>query len=262
MVRSFSVAVVALTIALGLATPPARAEGGDDLAGALARGTAEEVEALLAKGADVNRADGEGHTPLMWAVGKNDVALVKVLLRYGADVHRRTRYGRSALDMAKAYNNPEIQRLLGEQARPTPAAPEPRLASSLAVVQRVAAGQIDYVDATGAAHTAALPAPKDPWLAGGTSLLAPGLGEILNGDHLLGGSLLAANVAAFLLQAYAGPGTQALFAATRVAVNAGSVAGAAWRAEQLNRDRQAMLSIGAGAVPTREQQELLDRYRP
>ncbi len=71
------------------AAPPADSPVAD----AAMRGDAEAVEALIARGADVNIPQGDGMTALHWASERADAALVRVLLDAGADVTPVTRIG-------------------------------------------------------------------------------------------------------------------------------------------------------------------------
>jgi hypothetical protein len=58
------------------------------------------AEALLERGADINRGGPEGMTPLMMAAGYGNDDMVDLLLRRGADPNRKTAYGATALDFA------------------------------------------------------------------------------------------------------------------------------------------------------------------
>ena len=74
-------------------------------------GEAEEVRALLGRGADVNAADRDGWTPLMEAASKGHAAVVRLLLDAGADASARSKAGWTAL-RAAARGNPVVLELL------------------------------------------------------------------------------------------------------------------------------------------------------
>jgi outer membrane protein assembly factor BamB len=71
----------ALLLTLALPLVPAR----DDLHDAARRGDVKAVEALLAKGADVNARNRFGATPLWFAAYKNRAEVVRLLLAHKAD---------------------------------------------------------------------------------------------------------------------------------------------------------------------------------
>ncbi|MDD2904076.1 MAG: ankyrin repeat domain-containing protein [Syntrophales bacterium] len=93
-------------------TPPAEQEAAkrSSLLIAAAAGRTDNVELLLAKGADANARGDNSLTPLMLAAraGKKDT--VKLLLKRGADANARDRTGNRALEYAKA--NEELMNLL------------------------------------------------------------------------------------------------------------------------------------------------------
>jgi quinoprotein dehydrogenase-associated probable ABC transporter substrate-binding protein len=72
------------------------------------------VQALLAKGADVNARNGGGVTALMIAAANGRDDLVETLVRAGADVKARTERGDTAMSIARAKGNEKVIRLLGE----------------------------------------------------------------------------------------------------------------------------------------------------
>src|SRR5215813_9891511 len=74
----------ALVIALLCAFPL-----GDDLWETAKKGDAAAVEALLAKGADVNAKTEYGATALHFAADKGHVEVVKVLLKHKADINAK-----------------------------------------------------------------------------------------------------------------------------------------------------------------------------
>ena len=86
--RGFRLSAGAVALLLW-AAPPADSPVAD----AAMRGDAEAVEALIARGADVNVPQGDGMTALHWAAERADAALVRVLLEAGADVGAVTRIG-------------------------------------------------------------------------------------------------------------------------------------------------------------------------
>ena len=58
------------------------------------------MEALLAKGAEVNARNAHGWTPLHVAAAGGDAAVAALLLKHGADVHARSHIGATPLDNA------------------------------------------------------------------------------------------------------------------------------------------------------------------
>ncbi len=61
----------------------------------------EITAALLAANADVNTTDNRGMTPLMWAAAYGAPATVKVLLDAGADATAKNKQGKTSLDIAR-----------------------------------------------------------------------------------------------------------------------------------------------------------------
>jgi uncharacterized protein len=72
------------------------------------------VKTMLAKGADVNAKDSTGSTPLMWAAYSevDDPSILKMLRSAGAEVNVKNSYGESALTWAKRNGETSIVRLL------------------------------------------------------------------------------------------------------------------------------------------------------
>ena len=74
-------------------------------------GHATTVRALVAKGADVNRANDKGQTPLAGAVFKGEDDVVQALVDGGAD----PRGGQpSAIDAARMFGREDYLGLLGK----------------------------------------------------------------------------------------------------------------------------------------------------
>ena len=61
------------------------------------RGHIEVVEALLAAGADTEKADGQGYTALMRAAEKGHIGVAEALLAAGADKEKLDSRSRTAL---------------------------------------------------------------------------------------------------------------------------------------------------------------------
>ena len=73
------------------------------------RGDVEEVQRLLAQGADVNEAYGDGMTALHWAAERGDLRVAEVLIAAGASVEAGTRIGRyTPLHIAAKAGRPEV----------------------------------------------------------------------------------------------------------------------------------------------------------
>ena len=76
------------------------------------KGDTDQVQALLAKGADVNAKDNDGFTALMWAAFYDRTETVQALLAKGADVNAKENHGATALMGAKRKGHKEIVRIL------------------------------------------------------------------------------------------------------------------------------------------------------
>lgn len=93
---------------------------GSPLGRAIVNNQLETVKLLLAKGADVNRADGLGLTPLHYAasVPYDEPAVVAALLAAGASRQATDKQGRTALELARTYQHTAVARALEGQALP------------------------------------------------------------------------------------------------------------------------------------------------
>jgi len=76
------------------------------------RGNTQEIDQLVAKGADVHAKTKAGDTALYWAVINQHKAAVVLLLSHGADVNARNSGGRTALHEAADNGDLEIAEIL------------------------------------------------------------------------------------------------------------------------------------------------------
>ena len=99
---------VGLAFILALAAvAPVHADATDDLLAAAKGGTASEVSAVLAAGADLNARGERGNTPLHEAARHNpEPSVVAALIKAGADPNVRNEHGDTPLHSA-AWRNPE-----------------------------------------------------------------------------------------------------------------------------------------------------------
>ena len=79
---------------------------------AVLNGRTDEVETLLAKGADANGTPTDGNTPLILAARDGNVEIAGLLLAHGADVNASGYSGRTALHAAASARSAEVTRLL------------------------------------------------------------------------------------------------------------------------------------------------------
>jgi len=68
------------------------------------------AQLLIARGADVNRADKIGFTPLLYAasIDFGDSGMIDLLLKAGAHADARTKDGLTALDLARNYKHTHL----------------------------------------------------------------------------------------------------------------------------------------------------------
>ena len=95
--------------------PVASFAGGETalMAAAAYHGNPALVEALIAAGADVRRADSGGATALMAAALNPSAAVTRALLEAGSDIHARDERGKTALIAAAGFSSdPTVIRLL------------------------------------------------------------------------------------------------------------------------------------------------------
>ena len=101
--RNNTLAAIALSLGLSLASPLVQAGAYDDLMAFAANNETEKVLELLVKGMDVNTTDRDGTTLTMIAARTNNHELLDFLLKNRAGLLKRNRYGDDAL-MLSAYN--------------------------------------------------------------------------------------------------------------------------------------------------------------
>jgi ankyrin repeat protein len=75
-------------------------------------GAVEDIEILVAAGAEVNAAGDLGNTPLHQAVMRGQVSSVQKLLELGADRNQRNEFGQTALEVAELSARDDIAEML------------------------------------------------------------------------------------------------------------------------------------------------------
>lgn len=86
----------------------------DELLDAMVHGTAEQVEDLLARGANPNARYGDGATALWDAINHWSLGMIKTLLSAGADVNAHDNGGETALMQAGDNGDDEAIQILLE----------------------------------------------------------------------------------------------------------------------------------------------------
>jgi uncharacterized protein len=109
--------VLALAPALAAGEPSTRSTRTTSeatLAEAAENHDVEGVEALIARGADINASQADGMTALHWSVYHDNVKLSQLLVESGADVRATNRYGVSPLSIACMNGSADIVEMLLE----------------------------------------------------------------------------------------------------------------------------------------------------
>ncbi len=103
-----------LAQALGSGADPNARQGGDPaLCAAVMQGHTPLAVALLRAGADPNETRGTGgQSALWWAAGDGDRELVDALLARGAELDARDQWGANPLQQAASHGNVEVLRVL------------------------------------------------------------------------------------------------------------------------------------------------------
>lgn len=76
-------------------------------------GRTEDVECLLAAGADVNLADKDGLTPLMASAMNGSIMIARLLLDAGADPSMRDKWHLTARTIAESFGHSVLVALFG-----------------------------------------------------------------------------------------------------------------------------------------------------
>ncbi len=105
--------IVQALLAKGADVNAKKKYGNTALMYAAERGSTDIIQALLANGTNANAKNLEGETALMFAVKLGHTETVQALLAYGADVNAKDNYyGRTALTLASMKNHTQIANLL------------------------------------------------------------------------------------------------------------------------------------------------------
>ena len=109
-VRLGNIAVARKLLDMGAAVDAAEPSGVTLLDRAVLGNQVDIAQLLIARGADVNRADKIGFTPLLYAasIDFGDSAMIDLLLKSGARADVRTKDGLTALDLARNYKHTHL----------------------------------------------------------------------------------------------------------------------------------------------------------
>jgi glutaminase len=85
---------------------------------ASSKGSLREIQALLARGFDLNQADYDGRTALHLAASEGHLSMVEYLLNHKADPFSKDRWGGTPLSDAEREGHKEVYALLKKQKEP------------------------------------------------------------------------------------------------------------------------------------------------
>jgi phosphoglycerol transferase MdoB-like AlkP superfamily enzyme len=108
----YSALSVAVLVVVALNVFDVRTNRTSALMQAASKGHTDTVQALIAKGADVNAKYKRDETALMWAASKGHTDTVQALIAKGADVNAKNNFGGTALTWAIKGGHADIVHLL------------------------------------------------------------------------------------------------------------------------------------------------------
>ncbi len=72
----------------------------------------ESLEALIARGANINFQNQSGNSPLMIATLMDRLKIIEILLQHEPDINATNKDGETAAEIAAKFNHPEILQML------------------------------------------------------------------------------------------------------------------------------------------------------
>ena len=140
----------------------------------------DQVESILARGADINGSDAHGMTAIMRAAAHGQIRMVRVLLKHGADPNKPRNDKYTPLMLAAFFGHQEIVRILVEHGADTDATTRFGTSAQMWASARTFKDVALYLENPHASRRSSkVTTVKDTGLGGGTAQ------ETLNGDRNL-----------------------------------------------------------------------------
>ncbi len=140
----------------------------------------DQVESILARGADINGSDAHGMTAIMRAAAHGQIRMARVLLKHGADPNKPRNDKYTPLMLAAFFGHQEIVRILVEHGADTDATTRFGTSAQMLASARTFKDIAIYLENPHASRRSSkVTTVKDTGLGGGTAQ------ETLNGDRNL-----------------------------------------------------------------------------
>ncbi len=140
----------------------------------------DQVESILARGADINGSDANGMTAIMRAATHGQIRMARVLLKHGADPNKPRNDKYTPLMLAAFFGHQEIVRILVEHGADTDATTRFGTSAQMLASARTFKDVALYLENPHASRRSSkVTTVKDTGLGGGTAQ------ETLNGDRNL-----------------------------------------------------------------------------